>query len=116
MAVSIQFIKGLNEEISGVSLRKRRNSGVKIVVLTFEKLEAIQQLRSYTNEIRQLWLADEEGEIEVTPSSIKFVFVDDDNLSKVECSFEVHSEPEFERVMRFLHRYAEVHRFQFQTN
>ncbi|MGE5655942.1 MAG: photosystem II reaction center protein Psb28 [Actinomycetota bacterium] len=115
MAISVQFIKGLDEEISSVSLRQRRGSSSKIVVLVFEHLQAIQKLRAYRNQISNLWLKDEEGEIQVTPNGIKFLYIDDDTLSKVECSFEVNSESAFERVMRFLHRYAEVNGFQFQS-
>lgn len=114
MSVSVQFIEGLEEEISGISLRQRKDSGVKIVVLTFENLEATQRLRSFTNKIDNLKLSDEEGRITVIPSGIKFLFVDDDELSEVECTFEVHSESDFERVMRFFHRYAEAKGFEFQ--
>lgn len=115
MAVSVQFIEGVNEEISGISLRKRRNSETKIIVLTFDQLQAIKKLRSFTNKVENLLLEDEEGKIQVTPSGIKFIFVDDDELSKAECSFEVYSELEFERVMRFLNRYAQEKGFEFQS-
>lgn len=115
MAVSVQFIDGLDEEISGISLRKRRHSGTKIVVLTFDRLQAAERFRSFTNKVDNLILQDEEGEIRVTPSGIKFIFVDDDELSKTECSFEVSSELEFERVMRFFNRYAREKGFEFQS-
>ena len=116
MVASVQFIEGLNEEISGISLRQRRNSSVKIVVLSFHRLQAMEQLRSFRNRIENLWLRDEEGEIQVTPSDTKFHFADGDELTKVECAFEVESESDFERVMRFLHRYAEENGFQFQSS
>ncbi len=112
--VSVQFIEGLEEEISGVSLRKNRFSAKKTVVLTFKQVQALEKGRSFTNKIENLWLRDEEGAIQVYPNGIKFVFVDDDNLSGAECSFDVEGEEAFERVMRFLHRYAEVHGFEFQ--
>lgn len=113
-AVSVQFIQGLDEEISSISLRKRQNSSTKIFVLFFEKLQALQKGRSFTNQIDKLLLRDEEGDIQVTPSGIRFTFVDDDQLSKIECSFEVNSEVAFERVMRFFNRYAEANGFEFQ--
>ena len=114
--IHVQFIEGLDEEISGISLRKKRGSTVKIIVLMFEKLQSLAQGRSFTNKIDQLLLKDEEGEISVYPSGIKFIFKNDDDLSKAECSFEVNSEQEFERVMRFLHRYAEAHGFEFKDS
>ena len=116
MTVSVQFIEGFDEEIKEVSLRKRRSSETKIVVLIFDRLQATESLRSFTNKINQLWLKDEEGEIQVTPSGIKFLSADETDFSRVECSFEVESEENFARVMRFLHRYAEANGFEFQSN
>ena len=116
MSVSVQFIEGLNEKITEVSLRKRRNSDTKIVVLIFEHLQATESFRSFTNTINTLWLKDEEGNIKVSPSGIKFLSADESDFSKVECSFEVESEEIFERVMRFLHRYAEANGFEFKSN
>jgi photosystem II Psb28-2 protein len=112
MSVSVQFIQGLDEEISGISLRKRRDTGTKMVVLFFERVAAIEKGRSFVNQVDKLFLRDEEGEIQVSPNGIKFTFVDDDTLSQAECSFDVHSEA-WERVMRFFHRYADVHGFEF---
>jgi photosystem II Psb28-2 protein len=62
-----------------------------------------------------LWLRDEEGQIKVTPSNVKFFYAENEDLSKVECYFEVYSEDIFERVMRFLNRYADENGFQFQS-
>ncbi|AMW26685.1 MULTISPECIES: photosystem II reaction center protein Psb28 [Arthrospira] len=116
MSTSIQFIDGLDEELGGVSLRKRRDSNTKIVVLVFNQLKAIEKLRAYRKQISHLWLRDEEGEIRVSPTGVKFFYVGDDELSKAECTFEVHSEDIFGRVMRFLHRYADDHGFEYNAN
>jgi photosystem II Psb28-2 protein len=115
MTTSVQFVDGLDEEISGISLRKLKHSQTKIVVLVFERLQAIERLRAYRKQITNLWLRDEEGQIKVTPSGVKFFYGGDEDLSKVECAFEVDSEEIFERVMRFLHRYADENGFQFQS-
>lgn len=114
MTVSVQFIEGLDEEIAGISLRKRQNDETKIVVLTFERLRAIEQFRSLTKKIDALLLRDEEGEIRVIPSGIKFIFEKEDELSKAFCTFEVDSESAFERVMRFFQRYAKANGFEFR--
>lgn len=114
MAISVQFIAGLDEEISEVSLRQRPGFSGKIVVLKFKRLQAIERLRAYRNQINKILLHDEEGDIQVTPHGVKFFFVGDDDLSQVECTFEVETESAFERVMRFLHRYADAHGFQYQ--
>jgi photosystem II Psb28-2 protein len=117
MPVSVQFIDGINEELSGISLRRRRDSGTNLVVLLFEELEALKGGRSFTNKIDTLSLRDQEGEIKIIPSGIKFFFADDEHdLAKAECSFELRTQAELERVMRFFHRYADVHGFEFQSN
>ncbi len=114
VSVSVQFIKGLDEEIGGISLRKGRSSGTKTVVLFFERVQAMEKGRSFVNKIETLNLCDEEGEIQVVPNAMKFHFINDDNLSQAECSFEVNSDEAWERVMRFLHRYADEQGFEFQ--
>jgi photosystem II Psb28-2 protein len=55
-------------------------------------------------------LADEEGAISVTPSSVQFLFSgpEGDELKRVECKFEIEREDHWERFMRFMNRYAEV--------
>lgn len=117
MPVSVQFIDGINEELSGISLRRRRDSGTNLVVLSFKDLEALKKGRSFTNKIDTLSLRDQEGEIKIIPSGIKFFFADDEHdLAKAECSFELRTQAELERVMRFFHRYAEVHGFEFKSN
>jgi photosystem II Psb28-2 protein len=115
MTISVQFIDGLDEEISGVSLRKRRDSAIKIVVLIFKHLHAIERLRAYRKQINKILLRDDEGDIQVTPNGVKFFFTEDESLSRVECFFEVETESAFERVMRFLNRYAEANGFQYQS-
>lgn len=115
MSVSVEFIEGLHEEISQISLRQGRNSQRKTVVLIFDKLQALEKLRAYTNRITNLWLKDDEGNIQVTPSGIKFLSFEEDEISRVECSFELETSQEFDRVMRFFHRYAEEYGFGFES-
>ena len=48
MTASIEFFKGISEELSNVSLRKGKQSGNKIVLMTFKTLKAIEILNSFT--------------------------------------------------------------------
>lgn len=116
MVTSVQFIEGLDEENTGISLRKKQDSNTKIIVLIFKKLQAMERLRAFRNQITHLWLKDDEGNIKVTPSGIKFIYVGDDEIEKIECSFEVESEESLERVMQFLHGYADDHGFEYKSN
>ncbi|NRB07658.1 MAG: photosystem II reaction center protein Psb28, partial [Richelia sp.] len=55
-------------------------------------------------------LTDEEGEIQVTPSSTKFIFGGDegDEFQRVECKVEIEQDDHWERFMQFMHRYADA--------
>ena len=108
---SIQFFEGISEQLSNVSLRRSRNSGVRSVLMTFDSLKALEKFNSFTKgAANSMILADEEGAISVTPSSVQFLFSgpEGDELKRVECKFEIEQEDHWERFMRFMNRYAEV--------
>lgn len=108
---SIQFFEGISEQLSNVSLRRNRNSGVRSVLMTFDSLKALEKFNSFTKgSANSMILADEEGAISVTPSSVQFLFSgpEGDELKRVECKFEIEQEDHWERFMRFMNRYAEV--------
>jgi photosystem II Psb28-2 protein len=108
---SIQFFEGISEQLSNVSLRRNRNSGVRSVLMTFDSLKALEKFNSFTKgAANSMILADEEGAISVTPSSVQFLFSgpEGDELKRVECKFEIEQEDHWERFMRFMNRYAEV--------
>jgi photosystem II Psb28-2 protein len=108
---SIQFFAGIFEELSDVSLRRGSRPDVKIVLMTFNQLSALERFNSFTKKsLNSMLLTDEEGEISVTPSSTKFIFGGDegDELQRVECKFEIEQDDHWERFMRFMNRYAEA--------
>ena len=107
---SIQFFEGIYEELSNVSLRRNRNSGIRNVLMSFKSLKALEKFNSFTKKFsKSLMLIDEEGTISVEPSSVKFIFSGDegDDLERVDCQFEIEREDHWERFMRFMNRYAE---------
>lgn len=107
---SIQFFTSISEELSNVSLR-RNSSGKRIVLMMFNRLKAIEGLNSFTKQsLNSMLLTDEEGNINVTPSSVKFIFggAEGDELQRVECKIEIERDDHWERFMRFMHRYAEA--------
>lgn len=108
---SIQFFEGISEELSNVSLRRNRNSGVRTVVMTFNTLKALEKFNSFTKRFsNSMLLTDEEGSISVDPSSVQFLFggPEGDELNRMECQFEIEQEDHWERFMRFMNRYAEA--------
>ncbi|MBC8120686.1 MAG: photosystem II reaction center protein Psb28 [Gemmatimonadaceae bacterium] len=104
---TVQFLTGVKEEISEIKLRQGKESGKRIIVFIFEKLRAMEKLRSFSAGAECMLLTDEEGDIRVTPRSVEFFFKNDDDLARMECSFEIVNTSEWQRLRRFMDRYAE---------
>jgi photosystem II Psb28-2 protein len=116
VAPSIEFFDGIYEELSDVSLRRDKQTGDRIVLMSFKRLNAIERFQSYTSRFSQaLRLTDEEGRIDVQPDSVQFVFggPEGDDLERVDCKFAVTQESHWERFMRFMHRYAEANGMEY---
>lgn len=113
---SIEFFKGIAEDLSGVSLRRNKRTGIRNVLMVFESLNALERFNSFTKgSARNLSLIDSEGEITVSPDSFKMIFGGDegDELKRVECKFEIESDSHWERFTRFMDRYAEANGMEF---
>lgn len=110
-APSIQFFQGISEDLSSVSLRRNRNTGVRSVLMTFNALQALEKFNSFTkSSSNSMLLIDEEGVIRVEPSSVQLLFggADGDELQRMECQFELERDDHWQRFMRFMNRYAEA--------
>jgi photosystem II Psb28-2 protein len=108
---SIEFFEGVSEELSDVSLRRNRNTGVRSVIMLFKQLKAIERLNSFTKKSsNSMRLIDDEGVISIEPTSVKLFFggPDGDDLERVECKFEIDNPDHWDRFMRFMNRYAEA--------
>jgi photosystem II Psb28-2 protein len=113
---SIQFFAGVFEDLSNVSLRREVRTGKRIVLMIFNQLQALQGFNSFTKpSLNSLLLTDAEGEINVTPSSTRFIFGGDegDELVRVECKLEIERDEHWDRFMRFMHRYAEANGMEY---
>ncbi|ERN42187.1 photosystem II reaction center protein Psb28 [Rubidibacter lacunae KORDI 51-2] len=111
IAPTIEFFRGIPEELSNVSLRREKRTGLRNVLMTFERLNALERFNSFTKEFSQsLSLIDSEGEIAVEPDSVRFFFAGDegDELRRVECKFAIERDDHWDRFMRFMQRYAEA--------
>jgi photosystem II Psb28-2 protein len=110
-APTLQFFEGIAEDPSNVSLRSDKQTGAKVVAMSFETLHCIERFRAVTNRFAgSLKLTDEEGDILVEPSSVRFVFggPEGDDFERFECQFHIDRPDEWDRFMRFMHRYAEA--------
>ena len=113
---SIEFFQGVAEELSGVSLRRNKRTGIRNVLLIFDSLNALNRFNSFTKgSAETLRLIDSEGEIIVTPNSLKIIFGGDegDELRRIECTFEIDSDSHWARFTRFMDRYAEANGMEF---
>ena len=113
---SIEFFDGIYEDLSGVSLRRDRQTGDRIVLMSFNQLKAIERFQSYTNRFsKALRLTDEEGQIDVQPDSVQFVFggPEGDDLQRVDCKFAVTQDDHWDRFMRFMNRYADANGMEY---
>jgi photosystem II Psb28-2 protein len=109
---TIEFFEGIFEELSGVSLRRNRMTGIRIVVMRFQTLKAIERLQSFTQRFTNaMILTDTEGRISIAPSAVEFVFGggDGDDLQRVDFKLEIDRDDHWERLQRFMDRYAEAH-------
>lgn len=108
---TVEFFEGIAEEISNVSLRRDSATGDRIVLLLFERLQAIEEFQSFRSRFSgALKLTDSEGVIAIEPSGVKFIFSgpEGDDLKHVECKLAIDREDHWERFMRFMHRYADA--------
>ncbi|MGV2827025.1 photosystem II reaction center protein Psb28 [Myxosarcina sp. GI1(2024)] len=113
---SIEFFQGISEDLSGVSLRRNKKTGVRNVLMVFESLNALEKFNSFTKgAAKELRLKDSEGDILVRPSSLKIIFGGDEGneLKRVECKFEIEPEAHWQRFTRFMERYAEANGMEY---
>jgi photosystem II Psb28-2 protein len=89
---TVQFYEGIPETISDVRLRQNTSTGDRSALLIFERMEAIEQFKSFRNEFsKALKMIDEEGVITIEPSGVKFIFggPEGDDLVRVECILDI---------------------------
>lgn len=116
---TVQFYEGIPEVISDVRLRQNKSTGDRSALLIFERMEAIEQFKSFRNEFsKALKMIDGEGVITIEPSGVKFIFggPEGDDLMRVECILDIDREDHWERFMRFMHRYAEANGMAYGEN
>ena len=102
---TIQFFKGLDElVVPQIRLTRSKDGRTGQAIFVFEQPEALSQ--DANGEITGMYLIDEEGELSTREVSARFV---NGNPSALEATYVWKSESDFERFMRFAHRYANSH-------
>ena len=99
---NIQFIRGTDESVvPEIRLTRSRDGRTGQAFFIFEQPEALT--RETMNEIKGMFLIDEEGELVTRDVNARFV---NGNPSALEATYTWKSEVDFERFMRFAQRYA----------
>lgn len=106
---TIQFIKGMDEEVTAdVHLTRSRSGNHGTAKFTFEKPKAFSHRD--VKEITGMYMIDEEGEM--ISREVKAKFVNGEPTS-LEGSYVMKSRVEWDRFMRFMERYAKEHGLEF---
>ncbi len=106
MAATIQFVPGINEEVSDIKIRATRNSPRKTALFQFTNPRA----RQTSNTVERMRMSDEEGSFDATQVQARFV---NGEFASVECTYEMFTEMEFDRFMRFMERYSAANGLEF---
>jgi photosystem II protein len=108
----IQFLKGIDEEVvPDVRLTRSRDGGSGIATFYFQNPKVLSS--GSVDEITGMYMVDEEGVI--TTREVKGKFVNG-KPQALEVSHLMRSEDEWDRFMRFMERYAEVHGLGFSKS
>lgn len=107
---TIQFIQGTDEQtIPGVSLTKSRDGSNGVATFVFEE-PSVFDSSSELGDITGFYMIDEEGVLQSTNVSAKFV---NGKPSNIEARYVMRSPREWDRFMRFMERYSNANGLEF---
>eukprot|EP00877_Chromochloris_zofingiensis_P008327 jgi/Chrzof1/3748/Cz13g07140.t1_PSB28[v5.2] len=102
-AASLQFIKGIDEPtVPEVSLKRARTGTSGVATFMFEN-PSIFQASGEMGDITGLFMVDDEGTLSTTDVKAKFV---NGRPQAIEARFNMRSQFEWDRFIRFMDRYA----------
>ncbi|GLC34501.1 PSII 6.1 kDa protein [Pleodorina starrii] len=103
-AAALQFIKGVNEPtIPEVRLTKSRTGANGTATFIFEN-PSIFQASGEMGDITGLFMVDDEGTLSTTDVKAKFI---NGKPQAIEAKFQMRSQFEWDRFIRFMDRYSE---------
>ena len=109
---AIQFIRGVDEAVvPEIRLTRSRDGRPGQAFFNFDKPEALTP--ETMNEIKGMFMLDEEGELVTREVNARFV---NGNPSALEATYIWKTEMDFERFMRFAQRYAKSHGMGFSES
>eukprot|EP00306_Pavlova_sp_CCMP459_P010081 CAMPEP_0185191864 /NCGR_PEP_ID=MMETSP1140-20130426/17445_1 /TAXON_ID=298111 /ORGANISM="Pavlova sp., Strain CCMP459" /LENGTH=150 /DNA_ID=CAMNT_0027758589 /DNA_START=25 /DNA_END=477 /DNA_ORIENTATION=+ len=103
----IQFIEGIDEPVvPDIKLTRSPDGSTGTATFLFDQPSFLESSVEPQGEITGMFMKDSEGVMKTTDVNAKFV---NGKPRTVEAVYIMRSTPEFDRVMRFLERYAESH-------
>jgi photosystem II protein len=105
MTAYLQLSRGIDEQASDVKLSRSRDGAISVATFYFDQPNCWNPDSPEVGEITGLFMVDEEGEICTRNVSAKYI---NGKLTRVEAVYKMNGEYEWERFMRFMHRYAEA--------
>ena len=112
MTTTIQFSRGINEEIiPDVRLTRSKDGSSGTATFRFDSPKALEA--ENTQDITGMYLIDEEGELSTQNVKGKFV---NGQPTALEAVYYMQSEEEWNRFMRFMERYAEENGLEFSKS
>ncbi len=106
MVATIQFVSGIDETVTDVKIRASRTSDRKTAVFVFDNPKA----RDTASKVERMRMSDEEGSIECINIQARFL---NGAFVGVICEYEMQTEAEFKRFMRFMDSYAAANGLEF---
>jgi len=112
----VQIFKDIPEKVNSVSLGRDLSTGTYVAVMRFQTLPSLAHFRCFERRSgNTLHLIDTEGEILLEPF-IKMLYggPEGEDIRSVECKLEIDQDAHWERLIRFMHRYAEANGLAFR--
>jgi len=103
MSAAIQFIRGVDEQVvPDVRLTRAKDGSTSRAIFYFENPDIVQEGKL---DVMGMYLLDEEGELTTLDVNAKFI---NGKPHSIEANYDMKSETEWDRFMRFMNRYAEA--------
>jgi len=105
MTAVLQLARGINEQASDVKLTRSRDGSISVATFYFDSPNCWNPDSPEMGAITGMFMIDEEGELTTRNVSAKYT---NGNLTRIEATYKMSGEYEWQRFMRFMNRYAEA--------
>ena len=112
----VQLFRDVPEKVNSVTLKRDLSTGTYVAVMRFQTLASLAHFRCFgRRSAKALHLIDTEGEILIEPF-IKMLYggPEGEDIRGIECKLEIDQDTLWERLMRFVHRYADANGLTFR--